>query len=573
MAETTRGHPINLPSSHAPLSSVSTARPCPPIDKTRPFAQYTPLNPPPPQSIHIAASPSSMSNGNNAQSDDDIKLKKKRKSWFSFRRIRSPPESAASDQPATIGAQAEPPSAWHDPQERFRPIQFAPSRIQTLYVTKSERDLYLAAMAQLDQAPPPLPLWSDPAPSLPQLPSSDRLPPMSILNGSVYSHGRSMSEGHPLTARPLSPKLVYSPNIGLSGLLVRDEFRKIEPPRKIRHALLALVGPSSIRLTGFPPLAVLAVDATLRDNTKMLTIHRSDTLEAVATRGDKEVFTWTAELNGKVWKRKGSEELDSIRLLLSLLSTLGAHGWTLSTTVRGGGTKKDVHNLLFTRSNDDVSSPPLFFALSMPVADRISLVSAPTISTPAILSAIRQAMVASTRDGKNRHSVNSAARQPFRAGSPGSGAHLDPNGKGDAVKGVKLEGWVHDGVYRFWIDGMRRWFGGSVKRRVLESLQPRLLVAIVNNLSALHFRLAGSIPLQPFGQGRDILFFQSLPASGLTLKDTWAPRTSSPTDQIPSRLSSPDRFMNAQQPTKAGTIHTEPLHVTQELLEKSATTH
>lgn len=25
---------------------------------------------------------------------------------------------------------------------------------------------------------------------------------------------------------------------------------------------------------------------------------------------------------------------------------------------------------------------------------------------------------------------------------------------------IKMEGWVHDGVYRFWIAGMRRFVGG-----------------------------------------------------------------------------------------------------------------
>lgn len=35
-------------------------------------------------------------------------------------------------------------------------------------------------------------------------------------------------------------------------------------------------------------------------------------------------------------------------------------------------------------------------------------------------------------------------------------------------RGIKLEGWVHDGVYRFWIDGMRRWMGGALKRKTVE---------------------------------------------------------------------------------------------------------
>lgn len=33
-------------------------------------------------------------------------------------------------------------------------------------------------------------------------------------------------------------------------------------------------------------------------------------------------------------------------------------------------------------------------------------------------------------------------------------------------KAIKLEGWVHPGVYRFWLAGLRRWPGGAggVKR-------------------------------------------------------------------------------------------------------------
>jgi hypothetical protein len=34
--------------------------------------------------------------------------------------------------------------------------------------------------------------------------------------------------------------------------------------------------------------------------------------------------------------------------------------------------------------------------------------------------------------------------------------------------GIKLEGWVHPGVYRFWMGGMRRWFGGGVKRAIVD---------------------------------------------------------------------------------------------------------
>lgn len=48
-----------------------------------------------------------------------------------------------------------------------------------------------------------------------------------------------------------------------------------------------------------------------------------------------------------------------------------------------------------------------------------------------------------------------------------------------------------------------------------------LVINIVNNLTANHFELAGSVPLLPFTKGRDVLVFQSLPSSGLTAQDSY----------------------------------------------------
>lgn len=48
-----------------------------------------------------------------------------------------------------------------------------------------------------------------------------------------------------------------------------------------------------------------------------------------------------------------------------------------------------------------------------------------------------------------------------------------------------------------------------------------LVISIVNNLTANHFQLAGSVPLLPFIKGRDVLIFQSLPSSGLTAQDSY----------------------------------------------------
>ncbi|WVF73198.1 hypothetical protein IAT40_008017 [Kwoniella sp. CBS 6097] len=486
---------------------------------------------------------------------------KRRKSWFILSRTPRPPSTIDKSRTPTILSLNDqlqqsnnlPPSAWQDPEERLRPIQFAPNRIQSLYVTKSERDLYLAAMSQLDQAPPPLPLWTDPAPALPgfTIPLNP-LTPTSLPNGSINSnHMRSMSEGtgysHPLTSRPLSPKLVTSPQMGRSGLMVRDEFKRTDPPKTTRHALMALTPPASIRLTGFPTSVISALDVVLQESRAQGIVGRSHGAEALQEMGesDGEGFTWKVELEGKAWKRKGSEELDSIRLLLAILSILGIHGWTLVESIQAGGSKKDAHNLLFSYAQETSLIPPLFFALSIPLPDRLSLISAPPKCTPAIISALRDAVISNSPKSQ-AHSRFATGATGVTAGSSDSNGSVRAAAGGDSgarakspkvkwkgydPRGIKLEGWVHDGVYRFWIDGMRRWLGGRVKRRLVENLHPNLLIAIINNITSLHFQLTASIPLLPIAKGRDILIFQSLPASGLSVRDTFVPR---PANQAPS---------------------------------------
>ncbi|WVR00368.1 hypothetical protein IAU59_007511 [Kwoniella sp. CBS 9459] len=487
---------------------------------------------------------------------------KRRRSWFRLSRTPRPPSTIDKSRTPTLDDQLQPqsnnlpPSAWQDPEERLRPIQFAPNRIQTLYVTKSERDLYLAAMSQLDQAPPPLPLWADPAPALPGFTTPlNPLTPPSLPNGSINSnHMRSMSEGtgysHPLTSRPLSPKLVTSPQMGRSGLMVRDEFKRTEPPKATRHALLAFTPPASIRLTGFPISVITAVDVVLQETWGQGIAGRSpgtDELQDMAGReGESEGFTWKVELEGKVWKRKGSEELDTIRLVLAILSILGIHGWTLIESIQAGASKKDAHNLLFSYAQEISLMPPLFFALSIPLPDRLSLISPPPKCTPAIISALRDAIISNSPKSQT-HSRFATGATGVTVGSADSNGSVRAAAGGDAgarakspkvkwkgydPRGIKLEGWVHDGVYRFWIDGLRRWLGGRVKRRLVENMHPNLLIAIINNITSLHFQLAASIPLLPIVKGRDILIFQSLPASGLSVRDTFVPRALHQTPSI-----------------------------------------
>ncbi|WVQ67042.1 uncharacterized protein L199_005235 [Kwoniella botswanensis] len=530
----------------------------------------SPSSTPTPNALSPTTSSTQISIMSNSHIYSSSKPKPKRRSWFSLRRtkqlIDQSNKTTSIPEENHLVTPLPPPSAWNgQPEERLRPIQFQPNRVQTLYVTKSERDLYLAAMSQLDQAPPPLPLWSDRAPELPKL--NTQLTPLkapSIPDGSIgrsggHGHARSISEGgstafHPLTSRPLSPKLVTSPQMGRSGLMVRDEFKRTAPPQQSKHALMAFIPPSGLRLTGFPPSAIGAVDLVLQENWDQGIAGRSESAESLGQRHEDDKFTWKVELEGKLWKRKGAQELDSIRLLIALMSILGIHGWTLVENVQAGGTKKDAHNFLFSYSPQTSMNPPLFFALSLPLPDRLSLISPPPKVTPAIISALREAIISSPansykhlRDGTAATGVTVTSDAN---GSLNEGRSRSPkiSWKGYDPRGIKLEGWVHDGVYRFWIDGMRRWLGGTVKRKIVENLHPNLLIAIINNITNLHFGFVASIPLLPIARGRDVFIFSSLPSSGLSVVDSYVPKAPSIAGTESPVLVSPMASVPAQDP-------------------------
>ena len=172
---------------------------------------------------------------------------------------------------------------------RLRPHQFSPNPIASLYVTSSERNLYLAAMSQLDQPPQHLALWSEPAPSLAPIsiqPPLDAHPPLPI----------------PVPV-PNSEKLVMSPQTGSRGLMIRDEFKRVDP-RATQHALLSLVAPSSMRFTGFPGSALASVDAVL-GGWPMGVRSRSVSGEKL-----REVDVWKVKLGGRAWKQQGHQELE-----------------------------------------------------------------------------------------------------------------------------------------------------------------------------------------------------------------------------------------------------------------------
>ena len=227
---------------------------------------------------------------------------KVRRSWLTLsRRTRKNAKNDSSSIPPA------PPSAFEQHQHLVRPsntlipIQFEPNRIATLYVTPSERNLYLAAMAQLDAPPQALPLWADPAPKLPG-------PPPLI---DPVIRGFSPAP-HPLTTAPLSPKLVTSPGLPESGLQIREEFRApTVQAQPARHALVSLVPNSFLRFTGFPPETIVAVDRTLTENWPLGVYLKSEEMDAVRRKeGDGQESTWRVELHGRAWRRKGSQELE-----------------------------------------------------------------------------------------------------------------------------------------------------------------------------------------------------------------------------------------------------------------------
>lgn len=228
--------------------------------------------------------------------------KKKRRSLFGFSLKSSPAKST------TDPSQPPPPSAFKFPtstdpaealslEDRLRPRQWSPNRLATLYVTPSERNLYLAAMSQLDQAPPPLPLWSEPPPTLPPGTTS----PLRVNPPLPAGPAASASQV------PLSPKLVTSPN-GASGLMVREEFRSPSRAASTQHALLSLANPAALKFTGFPVQVLSSMDEAIAGAWPQGVKNRSESIESLKKRSDGS--KWKIKLEGKAWKKPGDAELE-----------------------------------------------------------------------------------------------------------------------------------------------------------------------------------------------------------------------------------------------------------------------
>lgn len=220
----------------------------------------------------------------------------KRKSWLPFSKKTDP-----TFDPTPSTEAAPPPSAFKDPEtttDRLRPIQFSPNRLQTLYVTPSERNLYLAAMSQLDENPPHLALWSDPAPSLPHINSTD-----AISSPTNEGGGWPERQQSPI---PIDPRLVTSPEARHNGgLQVRDEFKRHAPAKEVRYANMALTGGGGLRLTRFPANVLVDLEKLFPKN-KVVT----ESAEGLMRMGNGVVGFWKVKMFGSMWKRTGAEELE-----------------------------------------------------------------------------------------------------------------------------------------------------------------------------------------------------------------------------------------------------------------------
>lgn len=239
----------------------------------------------------------------------------KRRSWLPFgngnrngnskNREANDSEAAKGDeqgQQQQQGGTALPQVPEAGGEERLRPINFAPNRLATLYVTPSERNLYLAAMSQLDQNPPHLNLWSDPAPSLPQLshsqPFQHTVPPPPPPAPAPTVANRAIHNS----------KLMASPEAQTNGgLMVRDEFRRLPPAKMVKFASMALTGGGGLRFTRFPANVLLDLEKGFPAN-KLL----SEPGDSLKQKGTEVVPLWTVEMFASMWKRAGSEELESV---------------------------------------------------------------------------------------------------------------------------------------------------------------------------------------------------------------------------------------------------------------------
>jgi hypothetical protein len=194
---------------------------------------------------------------------------------------------------------------------RYIPRQWQPNRLATLYVSPSEENLYLAAMASLDQPPPALPLWSE---SAPQIPPHRQATPL-------YPNPPTTAASKQRFNLPLSPKLVTSPTLPPEGLTVRDEFRSFAQLRNVgsalgvgtesraKHALVAFAEESTIRFHNFPHADLVQLEKDLEAAWPRGFTRKHPALDKLKDKSGDTGHTWVVSMRGKVWRKAGNEEL------------------------------------------------------------------------------------------------------------------------------------------------------------------------------------------------------------------------------------------------------------------------
>ncbi|KAJ9117896.1 hypothetical protein QFC20_000177 [Naganishia adeliensis] len=250
-----------------------------------------------------------------------------------------------------------------------------------------------------------------------------------------------------------------------TGSSTYPEFQQ-QTSSETTFALLALNGTSRIRGFHFPSELY----------SRLVTCIRRTWPEGMEWATLQSDNGWDCLLRGTPWKKKGTEEVGSIRLILALLETLSAEGWNLVQDVNVGSAKKDVHNFVF-RHDGFPDASDKFFAITFPLANRISLVDPSSSCTPALISSIRSAILQPDQSSdvllspkaiRTDHSSpklgfgeiskalssstrSTAGQEPYGVRGR-SGGRANASGTDKQLK-IKEEGWVGTGVYGFELSG------------------------------------------------------------------------------------------------------------------------
>lgn len=184
----------------------------------------------------------------------------------------------------------------------------------------------------------------------------------------------------------------------------------------------------------------------------------------------------------------------------------------------------------------------------MPVPDRISIIyppdgvsgkliepvrnaileASPPVDKTSSFTAFKEAAKRTSQSSVRRSSASRSSTDTGGSGATGDSGSTERSSLRDPSSVIKLEGWVHPNVYRFWLAGMSRW---SISKSVILKYallplivadnrhQPPLMLEILTTLSAQHLELAASVALSPRIPGRDLLIFATTPDSNISSLD------------------------------------------------------